>query len=102
MIHTMNTSRKILADNIRAMIVKEGGSINAWAKSKHLQQRQIDRLVKSEHAVSLDTLDEIANALGLMPWQLLVADLDLSNLPKLVITETEVKLYQRMKELIRS
>lgn len=102
MMRNMNKSRKILADNIQAMISKEGVSLNSWSKSKQLQQRQIDRLVKSEHAVSLDTLDEIANALGLMPWQLLVADLDLSNLPKLAITETEVKLYQRMKELLRS
>jgi hypothetical protein len=58
--------------------------------------------VKEENAISLDTLDEVAIALGLMSWQLLVVDLDLSNPPKIAVTETELKLYERLRVLIKS
>ena len=101
MIYGMNQSRKILAENIKAMIEKEGLTVNAWAKRHGLQQKQIDRIVKSENAASIDTLDEIAAVLGLMTWQLLVVDLDLSNPPKIAVTETELKLYERLRVLVR-
>ena len=58
--------------------------------------------MKEENAVSLDTLDEVASALGLMPWQLLVPDLEIRNPPKIAVTETELKLYERLKVLVRS
>lgn len=98
----MNTSKKILAGNIRAMIEKERLTVRGWAMRHELSQKKIDRIVKEENAISLDTLDEVATALGLMPWQLLVADMDLSHPPKLAVTETELKLYERLKVLASS
>jgi plasmid maintenance system antidote protein VapI len=99
---TMNSSKKILADNIKSLIAKEGLTVNGWSKQNKLSQKKIDRIVKEENAISLDTLDEVAIALGLMSWQLLVVDLDLSNPPKIAVTETELKLYERLRVLIKS
>lgn len=77
-------------------------SVRGWAISKKLNQKQIDRIVKAESAISLDTLDELASACGLMPWQLLIPGLDLSNPPHLAVTSTELALYQRLKDLAKS
>lgn len=96
----MNSSRKILAGNIRALIEREALSIRGWALKHGLQQKAIDRIVKEENAASIDTLDEIADALGLMPWQLLIADLDLSNAPRLAVSEAEIQLVSRLKAML--
>lgn len=98
----MNSSKKILAENIKAMIANELLTVRGWAMRHKLEQKKIDRIVKEENAVSLDTLDEIANALGLMSWQLLVSGLDLSHPPKIAVTETELKLYERLKVMIKT
>lgn len=98
----MNSSKKILAENIKAMIANELLTVRGWALRHRLEQKKIDRIVKEENAVSLDTLDEIAAALGLMSWQLLVPGLDLSNPPKIAVTETELRLYERLKVLVKT
>ena len=98
----MNSSKKILAENIKAMISSESLTVRGWAMRHKLEQKKIDRIVKEENAVSLDTLDEIADALGLMSWQLLVAGLDLSHPPKIAVTETELKLYERLKVMVKT
>ena len=101
----MNSSKDTLAGNIRAMIEKDDPvkkSVNGWAKSKKLVQKKVDRIVKAETAVSLDTLDELAEALGIMAWQLLIPGLDTSNPPHLAVTSTELALYQRLKDLAKS
>jgi len=97
---SMHSSRKILAENIRALIEKESLSVRGWALKHGLQQKAVDRIVKEENAASIDTLDEIADALGLMPWQLLIADLDLTNAPRLAVSEAEIKLVARLKSLM--
>lgn len=94
----MTSSKKILAENIRALIDKSGLTVRGWAISNKLDQRKIDRIVKQDNAVSLDSLDEIADRLGLASWQLICAWVD-DQPPHLAITETELKLYARLKEL---
>ncbi len=96
---SMNSSRKILADNIKALIEREPVSVRAWALRHGLEQKAIDRIIKEENAASIDTLDKIAEALGLMTWQLLIADLDIANAPQLAVSETELKLVARSKTL---
>lgn len=98
----MNDSRRVVAENLRAMIDKDDLSVRGFAARHGLQQKAIDRMVKGEHAASVDTLDELARALGLMTWQLLVPGLDTSNPPHIAITESEVRLYKRLSELIKT
>lgn len=97
-------SRRILADNISRMISKDGksvrGRVRGWANSNKLQQRQIDRLLKQEFATTVDTLDEIAAAIGCQPWQLLVPGMSFDHLPMLVMSKAERVIYDRIRELI--
>lgn len=63
---TSETSRSILAANLRRMIdlsARDGErpSVRAWALARGLDVRMIDRLVKGQHAVTLDKLEEIAD-----------------------------------------
>lgn len=97
-------ARRILADNITRMISRGGdpvrGKVSGWAKSNRLPQKQIDRIIKQEVSATLDTLDEIAAAIGCQPWQLLVPNMRLDELPMLVMGQSERELYERIKKLL--
>lgn len=98
-------SRAILATNLRRMIGAHAPagtrpSVRAWALSKGLDVRMIDRLTKGEHAITLDKLQEIADACGLKPWQLLLEDLDPAAPPDAPISEDERKLLKRLRHLL--
>lgn len=98
-------SRRILADNIARMISGGDGSVRGkvrgWATANKLDTRQIDRLIKQEFATTVDTLDEIAAAIGCQPWQLLVPNMRLDDLPMLVMGQAERELYERIKAVIQ-
>jgi len=95
-------SRRILADNIDRMVKKTGGSsVRAWAMSNRMDVRQIARIAKQEHACTVDTLDEIALAIGCQPWQLLVPNMTPENLPLLVMTPVERELYNKIHALVK-
>ena len=101
----MNSSKENLAENIKLMIERSDPakkSVRAWAISKKLEQKKVDRVVKAETAVSIDTLDELAAATGLLAWQLLLPGLDPDNPPHIAITESEVNLYKRLKDLVKA
>lgn len=97
--------RDILAANLRRRIdadsrLGEKLSVRAWAMGKGLDVRMIDRLLKGQHAVTLDKLDEIASALGLSAWHLLVEDLDPADSPDAPISATDKAMLQRLKRLL--
>ena len=97
--------RDTLAANVRRMIDAatppgKKPSIRAWALGRGLDVRMIDRLVKGKHAVTLDTLDKIADACGLQAWQLLIADLDPAHPPDAPITDDERALLRRLQRLL--
>jgi hypothetical protein len=75
-------------------------SVRAWALSKGLDVRLIDRLSKGQHAITLDKLDEIASTLGLKAWQLLLEDLDPKEPPEAPITEDERRMLTRLRKLL--
>lgn len=97
--------RAILASNLRRRIdadAKPGErtSIRAWALGKGLDVRMIDRLVKGQHAVTIDSLERIAEALGLEAWHLLLEDLPTSSVPDAPITDTERQMLRRLRRLL--
>mgnify|MGYP001588067162 CR=1 FL=1 len=97
--------RVILAANLKRLIERatptgERQSIRAWALSRELDVRLIDRLTKGQHAVTLDKLQEIADACGLQPWQLLLEDLDPSAPQDAPITEQDRTLLLKLKKLL--
>lgn len=102
---TSATPRDILAKNLRRMIeadLKKGErfSVRAWALGKGLDVRMIDRLVKGQHAVTLDKLDEVASTLGLKAWHLLIDDLDPQTPPDAPISEEERALLRKLRRLL--
>ena len=98
--------RAILAANLSRMIDAasrngERQSLRAWALAKGLNVRMIDRLTKKQHAITLDKLQEIADACGLQPWQLLIEDLDPQNPPEATVTAEDRALLDRLRHLLK-
>lgn len=102
---TTRSPRAILADNLRRRIdadspAGEKLSVRAWAIGKGLDVRMIDRLLKGQHAVTLDKLDEIATALGLSAWHLLIEDLPSGPAPDAPLTAGDKELLAKLKRLM--
>lgn len=102
---TSATLRATLAENLRRKIEHDLGqgskfSVRAWALGKGLDVRLIDRLVKGEHAVTLDKLDDIAAACGLKPWQLLLDDFDPAAPAEAPISEADRTMLRKLRRLI--
>jgi hypothetical protein len=100
-------SRRILASNLNklidaALLPGEKRSVRAWALSKGLDVRLIDRLVKGQHAVTLDKLEEIAEACGLKPWHLLYEGFDPHALPDAPISAEDRALLHKLRKLLNS
>jgi hypothetical protein len=99
-------SRAVLAANLLRMIdaTSHAGdrkpSIRAWALDRGLDVRMIDRLTKRQHAITLDKLQEIADACGLQPWQLLIEDLDPGNPPEANVTAEDRAMLARLRTLL--
>lgn len=99
-------SRAILAANLRRLIdyaaqKGEAGTVRDWALRRELNVKLIDRLTKGEHAVTLDKLQEIADACGLQPWHLLLEGFDPAAPPDdAPITVQERTLLKRLRKLL--
>ena len=98
-------ARDILAANLRRIIkhwdpTAEKPSLRAWALSKGLNVRFIDRRVQGEHAITLDKLQEVADACGVEPWHLLVPDLDPSSKLDAPISEEDRAVIRRLRRII--
>ena len=96
----MSSLRDILAANLRRLIAKEGVSLRAWALSRELDVRLIDRLSKGQHAVTLDKLDDIAAACGLKPWHLLIEGLDPASPPDQPISSDDLAMIAKLRRLL--
>jgi hypothetical protein len=60
----------------------------------------IDRLTKGEHAVTLDKLEQIADACGLKAWHLLLEEFEPGDTPLAPITDEERRLLARLRKLL--
>lgn len=100
-----NPSRGTLARNLRRLIeadLKPGErfSVRAWALGKGLDVRLIDRMTKGSHSVTLDKLQEVADACGLKTWHLLLEEFDPRNAPDAPITADERKMLQKLRRIL--
>ena len=87
--------RKVLSDNLRRLIGDRSQS--EWAAAHGIDKKPIQRALAGQHAATIDTIEAIAKAAGILPWQLLVPDLDPSNPPVVAITQAERQLYRRLR-----
>lgn len=97
--------RSILAANMRRIIGASqppGAKLNvsAWANQKDLDVKLIERMTKASHAVTIDTLQKVAEACGLQPWQLLVEDMNPADPGMAPISESERALLKRLRGLL--
>jgi len=89
-------TRKTLAENMRRIIGERSQS--SWADERGIDKKIIQRAISARHATTIDTLDALASATGLRPWQLLVPGLDPANPPVHCMTQTERDLYAKIRQ----
>ena len=94
------TSRDILAENLSRLIEASGLSLRAWAQGKGLDVKLVERLAKNSHAVTLDKLEDVAKAVGLQAWQLLLPDVDPDNPPTASLTADDKALLDRLRRAL--
>lgn len=64
-----------------------------------MAQSTVGRILKQKHAPDLDTLESLADAVGVSLWQLLVPRLDPTNPPVLQNASPEEReLYDRLRQ----
>lgn len=80
------SARMTLAANLQALQAHFGVSGRQFYSSEYMDVAAETgrRALKGLKAIDLDTLDRIARALHMEPWQLLVPGLDAKNLPTYV------------------
>jgi len=66
------TIRDVLAHNLAAAMDRQGLSGNALAKRSGVAQTHLAKVLRGEASLSTDKLAEVADGLGLHPWELLV------------------------------
>ena len=90
---------EVLSANLNRLMDEPDPPITQVAVSKvsGLPQRTISRIKRGEVSPQLDSIDALARAFGLSPWQLLVPGLDPRNPPLLRSASPEEKaLYDRI------
>jgi len=94
--------QKILAENIQALMdanKMELGSQPKLAKAAKLDQTTVGRVLAAKHKVQIDTLEALAAAFGVEPYQLLVPGLNPKNPQVLrVLSPAEENLYKALEE----
>lgn len=63
-------AREALAANVRALIERFGSGAEL-ARLTGVPQKTISRIANGENAITLDTLNDLAEGMGVQPWQLL-------------------------------
>jgi hypothetical protein len=98
--------RDVLADNLNRMIDRDlqpgaKRSVRAWALSKGLDVRMVDRVSKASHGISLDTLHAISLAVGIEPWRLLLEGSDVAQTQHCAVVGRTVSTIYLAVELQR-
>lgn len=95
--------RDILAANVAALMERElSGCDNKpmmLAKKADISLSSVQRIMNKQTGASLDTIESVALALGVSPYQLLIPELDVEN-PQIVAgaTAAEKRLYAHMRK----
>lgn len=93
------TPRDILTRNVRKLIGDE--SVRAWAMSRGLNVRLIERITEGDHNTTLEKIDEIASACGVPAWQLLLPDFEPGTKLEPPLTKSDRELLERLKGLLQ-
>lgn len=82
-------ARQVLADNLNRLIDLHAGkgrrSVRAWAIAKKIDPKVVQRAL-GVHGPTLETLQGIADGVGVEPWQLLVENLNPALPPRIEVS----------------
>lgn len=92
---------KVLAENVKALMdanKMELGSQPKLAKAAKLDQTTVGRVLGAKHKVQIDTLEALARAFGVEPYQLLIPGLNARN-PQVLrsLSPQEEALYKALE-----
>ena len=92
-------TKTILWQNVRSLMLYhyKRENLNQLVRDTKIGPGSASRLKAAKTSVGLDTLEKISKRFELQPWHLLLPNLDPSNPPVAMMTETEVQLYRRLK-----
>lgn len=96
--NVITDAAQVLADNLRSLMSQHADMKTQAkvAKRASMDQRTVGRILNKEHSPTLKQIDGLASAFGLLPWQLLVPNLDATNPPTVFLTQAERDLYKRL------
>lgn len=95
-------SRQILAENVKALMSRQyrlsGDKPKDLARDAGTSLSTVQRVIGGKTSARTDTIDQLAEALGVLPYQLLIPSLNPAN-PQVVrgATKEEQELYRRLK-----
>lgn len=94
--------RAIIAENVRALVKANDIDDEAACARLKMKITQLKRIKTGKHAITMTTLERIAGAYDLEPYQLLVHTLDVRN-PQVLreLSPRESKLYKALEELTK-
>lgn len=79
------TYGSVLAVNLRQLVAHQsGGSVNAWSARHKLPQSTINKICTGQRSATLTVLEQIEDATGYAPWQLLHPDFDPVKMPPMM------------------
>jgi hypothetical protein len=74
------SSIELLSENLQALMTRDGLNPTSLGRKADLDKNTITNILEQTTAAQLDTVDAIAKAFLLRPWQLLLDDKDLTKL----------------------
>lgn len=97
-----NNVRGVLARNLEVIMAKVPalGSQPKIAGKGKLAPSSVGRAFRAEVAVNIDSLEGLAEAANLEPWQMLVPGLDPLNPPKLEGSGSERELLEKIRNIV--
>ena len=96
----LKDSHDTLVANITTLMTHRGltsdAQVGALARPK-MDQKTVWRIRNKEQSPTLEKLCALAAGFGLQAWQILIPGLDPSNPPVFVMSSTEQRFYERMR-----
>lgn len=92
--------RTVLAQNLRSLM--EARKPAPWgnrelARRADIDHKTVSRILDGSHAATIDTIKALADVFGLLPWQMLVPELQPDDPPVTQLSRTEARLYAKIK-----
>lgn len=91
--------KAIVGQNVKSLVKARDKDLDAACTRLGIKKTQLKRVITGKHAVTMSTLQRIAIAYDVEPYQLLVPGLDVKNPQVLkVLSLEEQKLYKALEE----